>query len=59
MSVLYFRHCIAALHYNENVKEEHAVTKDSRAKWDAFFLKVKKGGFSIRPVGKDSAYGRF
>lgn len=47
---------MAALHSNENGKKEQADTKDGRANCDVFFLKVK-GGFSDRPVRKDSTYG--
>ncbi|XP_064630791.1 uncharacterized protein LOC135489383 [Lineus longissimus] len=48
---------VAALHYNENGNKDQAVTQDGQERWEVLFPKVKKGGYSVRPVRKPSTCG--
>ena len=49
---------LAALHYNENCKREHAKTMDGVPKYDITFPKYKKGGHVIKKVLEEQTFSK-
>jgi hypothetical protein len=54
----YFRHQLAALHYNHNSKRDQAITKQGGKGYRIIFPKYKKGRHIAREVKTESTYGK-
>ena len=53
-----FRLMLAALHFNENVNKEQAVTADGTPKWKVSYPKYKKGKEVVTKVTTKVTYGK-
>ena len=54
-----FRLMLAALHFNENVNKEQAVTADGTPRWKVSYPKYKKGKEVLTKVTTKVTYGKF
>ena len=54
-----FRLMLAALHFNENVNKEQAVTADGTPRWKVSYPKYKKGKEVVTKVTTKVTYGKF
>ena len=58
LNLLFFRHIIAILHFNENVHRETKKTKDGRDSYHIHFPKFKLGEEVVREVSVQPTYGK-
>ena len=52
-----FRHTLAALHFNENVRREKRTTKDGNIYYNVIYPKFKLGEEVVREVAVPPTYG--
>lgn len=50
---------VAALHFNENVCREQAVTAVGQARYNISFPKSKRGSYSVRKVPVPCTFGKY
>ena len=58
ITLLRYRLQLAALHFNENAHRDQAVTKQGARRFDIVFPKHKKGGYVVKKVLVNAAYGK-
>ena len=54
---VFYRHVLASLHFNENVRRERKKTKDGSTYVNVTYPKYKNGGDVVREVAVAETYG--